>query len=218
VVADGAPTDGFVLQFDIRPWLWSVARRYNAEGVLKTVDASALFCLVHYSADSSSTYFTVHPWVIHYLCQVLENEAQGKEDRNGHDDGGKEEEADEAENPSHEEAGRKRIKRQLRALGGLMAFLHEADGRLLFALQPKLLVYDCDLREQSLKLSALFGLVSYSVAPWGEGHYGVLRKKARLAPFFFRQTAICPDSTRVRASIFPRDVLFIVPPAGTSSA
>jgi hypothetical protein len=73
VSADGVD-GGHTARFDIRPWLWSLARRYGAAGDLLATEASALFCLVRYRADGASLDFAIHPWLLRYLREIEEDE------------------------------------------------------------------------------------------------------------------------------------------------
>ncbi len=76
--ADGVG-GGHTARFDIRPWLWSLARRYGAAGDLLSTEASALFCLVRYRADGGSLDFAIHPWLVRYLREIEEDEEEDKE-------------------------------------------------------------------------------------------------------------------------------------------
>jgi hypothetical protein len=76
--ADGVD-GGHTARFDIRPWLWSLARRYGAAGDLLSTEASALFCLVRYRADGGSLDFAIHPWLVRYLREIEEDDEEDKE-------------------------------------------------------------------------------------------------------------------------------------------
>jgi hypothetical protein len=195
---------GHTTRFDIRPWLWSVARRYNAEGGLVDTDASALFCLVRYHADASSLDFAVHPWLLHYLRQVEDD----PQERTSDEPAGTTDEAEinykegddeESTTPAPPRRCAQSVRVELKLLGGLVEYL-ASSARLHLAMKPGLFKYDRDSTGKgALEVSVLAGLAKYSVGPWGEGHTDVVRTNTRLAPVLFRQSATGGDIVRHHA-------------------
>lgn len=212
VVDDG----GFIGRFDIRPWLWSVVRRYDAEHICQHTSVSAFFYLLTYSADSSSVYFAIHPFILRFLHEIESLEelratenairnfselpfAQGGEWEDLEDfmSSGDDEENDESEIDgetaiNENQAGQPngqlkgRLKKTELQILGGLMEYLRNSTRQCFFLRPYLFHSDKNFHDSTHVVTLLGGLARYSAVPWGRG----VRKNYHILPLFFCQRGI----------------------------